>query len=113
MAVIALGYLGIRSDRLDEWADFAGGLLGMQKIDRGSTALAFRMDDQAQRLLVSNEPGDTLAFLGFEVASRDDLQTYAARLDRAGVRVHLGSRELADRAQDVQDATRHEVERIA
>lgn len=97
MAIIALGYLGIRSDRLDEWADFAGGLLGMQKIDRGSTALAFRMDDQAQRLLVSNEPGDTLAFMGWQVERRGDLEVFAARLEKAGVPVRAGSRELCDR----------------
>ena len=44
----------------------------MQKIDRGGKALAFRMDDHVQRLLVSHEPGDTLAFmgLGWEVAER-------------------------------------------
>ena len=35
MAIKALGYLGVRSDRLDDWSDFAGRLLGMQKIDRG------------------------------------------------------------------------------
>jgi 2,3-dihydroxybiphenyl 1,2-dioxygenase len=69
----------------------------MQKIDRGSTALAFRMDDRMQRLLVSNEPGDTLAFLGFEVDSREDLQHYAAKLEKAGTRVHSGTGELADR----------------
>lgn len=97
MAIIALGYLGVRSDRLEDWSDFAGKLLGMQKIDRGGKALAFRMDDRVQRLLVSDEPGETLAFLGFEVASKDDLQSYAARLDAAGVRVHLGTKELADR----------------
>ena len=97
MAVIALGYLGVRSASLDDWSTFAERLLGMQKIDRGGKALAFRMDDRQQRLLVSDEPGDTLAFLGFEVSSRDDLASYAARLDRAGVAVHEGTRELADR----------------
>ncbi len=65
MAIIALGYLGVRSDKLDDWGDFAGKLLGMQKIDRGGKAVAFRMDDKVQRLLVSDEPGETLAFLGF------------------------------------------------
>jgi 2,3-dihydroxybiphenyl 1,2-dioxygenase len=97
MAITALGYLGVRSDKLDDWSDFAGGLLGMQKIDRGGKALAFRMDDKMQRLLVSDEPGDTLAFMGWEVAHKDDLQAYAARLDKAGVRVNLGSKELCDR----------------
>src|SRR5262249_44429804 len=89
--------VGARSDRLDEWSDFAGRLLGMQKVDRGGKTLAFRMDDRMQRLLVSDEPGDALAFMGWEVAARSELQDYAARLDRAGVKVELGSRELADR----------------
>jgi 2,3-dihydroxybiphenyl 1,2-dioxygenase len=97
MAICALGYLGIRSDRLEDWSDFASGLLGMMKIDRGATALAFRMDDQMQRLLVSNEPGDTLAFMGWEVETEADLQSYAGRLEKAGVPVYLGSRALADR----------------
>jgi len=97
MAINALAYLGIRSDKLDDWSDFAGRILGMQKIDRGSTALAFRMDDRMQRLLVSNEPGDTLAFLGFEVDTRADLQYFAAKLEEAGIEAHAGAGMLADR----------------
>lgn len=97
MAVCALAYLGIRSDKLDDWGNFASGLLGMQKIDGGGKSLAFRMDDQAQRLVVSDEEGETLAFLGFEVSDRSDLEAYAARLDAAGVTVHAGDRALADR----------------
>lgn len=97
MAIIALGHIGVRSDRLDEWSDFASRLLGMQRVDRGGKTVTFRMDDRMQRLQVSDEPGDTLAFLGFEVETRDDLDTYAARLEQAGVRVQPGSRELADR----------------
>lgn len=97
MAINALAYLGIRSDKLDDWSDFAGRILGMQKIDRGSTALAFRMDDRMQRLLVSNEPGDTLAFLGFEVDSRENLQYFAAKLEAAGYEPHSGAGMLADR----------------
>jgi 2,3-dihydroxybiphenyl 1,2-dioxygenase len=97
MAVTALGYLGIRSDRLDDWAGFAGGLLGMQTIDRGGKAMAFRMDDQAQRLLVSDEPGETLAFMGWEVERAEDLSAYAARLEQAGVAVHAATGDLRDR----------------
>ncbi len=97
MAVCALGYLGIRSDKLDDWSDFAGKLLGMMQIDWGGKARAFRMDDQAQRLLVSDEQGDTLAFMGWEVEYAEDLQSYAARLEAAGVAVHAGKGALADR----------------
>ncbi|NDD42778.1 MAG: biphenyl 2,3-dioxygenase, partial [Rhodobacteraceae bacterium] len=97
MSLKALSYLGIRSDKLNDWSSFAGGLLGMQKIDKGGKSMAFRMDSQEQRLLVSDEPGETLAFMGWEVGARDDLQTLAAKLDAAGTPVHIGTRELADR----------------
>ena len=102
MAINALGYLGIRSDRLDDWADFASGLLGMQKLDRGGKAMAFRMDDQVQRLMISDEAGETLAFMGWEVERKSDLDMFAARLDGAGVKVNLGSVALCDR-RFVQD----------
>lgn len=99
MALTALAYLGIRSERLEDWGDFASGLLGMQRIDRGGRTLAFRMDSQQQRLLVSDEAGDTLAFIGFEVAAKADLDLLAARLDAAGTPVHPGDAALADRRQ--------------
>jgi len=97
MAINALGYIGVRSDKLADWSDFASGLLGMQQIDRAGQSMAFRMDDRKQRLVVSNEAGDAFAFMGWEVETKDDLQTYAARLSDAGIEIQHGSRELADR----------------
>ena len=52
MGICALGYLGVRADRLEDWSNFAAGHLGMQRIDRGGSQLAFRMDDLHQRLVV-------------------------------------------------------------
>ena len=75
MSLKALSYLGIRSNKLNDWSSFAGGLLGMQKIDKGGRSMAFRMDNQEQRLLVSDEAGETLAFMGWDVGSRNDLKT--------------------------------------
>lgn len=97
MGIKALGYLGVRSDKIEDWGDFAGKLLGMQRIDRGRKALAFRMDDQVQRLIVSDEPGDTLAFMGWEVENRADLQTYGARLELNHVSVRWATKEKSDR----------------
>lgn len=96
MAIIALGYLGVRSDRLTDWSEFATRLLGMQKIDRGGKSLAFRMDDRKQRFVVENEPGNTLSFMGWEVESKQDLESFATLLDRADVEVAWGNRSLAD-----------------
>ena len=84
MSITALGYLGIRSDRLTDWSDFAGGLLGMQRIDRAGKQVAFRMDDLHQRLVVSDEPGETLAFMGWEVDSAGDLDVFGAALEAVG-----------------------------
>ena len=33
MQLNALGYIGIRSARLDDWNSYATGLLGMQRVD--------------------------------------------------------------------------------
>ena len=97
MPICALGYLGVRSDRRDDWSAFAGRILGMQEVDRGGRTRAFRMDDRVQRLVISDEPGETLAFIGWEVETRDDLADYATRLANAGHAVEAGSHALADR----------------
>jgi len=97
MSIQALGYLGVRSDRLDDWTGYATGLLGMQPVERGGRQLAFRMDDRKQRLVVSEEPGDPLAFMGWEVADRGALDALGARLDAGNVAVRAGGAALADR----------------
>ena len=97
MAICALGYIGIRSDRMDDWSEFASKLIGMQQVDRAGQTCVFRMDDRKQRLIVSNEPGDTLSFLGWEVAASSDLQHLATRLEAEGVAVKCGSDNLCDR----------------
>ena len=44
MAICALGYIGIRSDRMDDWSEFASKLIGMQQVDRAGQTCVFRMD---------------------------------------------------------------------
>lgn len=97
MPVTALAYLGVRSDKLADWSDFAGKLLGMQSVEQAQELLAFRMDDQKQRLVVEKSNSDGLAFMGWEVAQKDDLDHYAARIEDAGFAVRWGSREDLDR----------------
>jgi hypothetical protein len=48
MTIQALGYLGIGTDKLDDWTHFATDWLGMQPVDRGAGVRAFRMDDRKQ-----------------------------------------------------------------
>ena len=96
MEISALGYIGIQSTRLDDWSGMATRLLGMQKVDRGGKTRAFRMDDRKQRLVVDGSGDAGLGVMGWEVATKADLDRLASRLDDHGVKVTRGSRALAD-----------------
>ena len=48
MAVQALGYLGISTQNIDQWSDFATPQLGLQLVDCAASARAFRMGDHRQ-----------------------------------------------------------------
>jgi 2,3-dihydroxybiphenyl 1,2-dioxygenase len=96
MSTIGLGYVGISSARLDDWDGFATKLLGMQRVDAAGGVRAYRMDDRRQRLVVNEDFGERLGFIGWEVAGAASLDDLAARLEDHGVRVQRGSRSLAD-----------------
>ena len=46
MAIKALSYIGVNSDKFEDWSDYSQKNLGMQQVDRGKDILSFRMDDQ-------------------------------------------------------------------
>jgi 2,3-dihydroxybiphenyl 1,2-dioxygenase len=96
MAIQSLGYVGIRTKSLEDWATYGGRFLGMQLVDRSGSTLAFRMDDRKQRVVVQEDGGEGPAFYGWEVADAAALDRLAAELDRAGVAVARGARALAD-----------------
>ncbi|WP_428484074.1 VOC family protein [Rhodopila sp.] len=96
MEIQALGYVGIGSSDLSEWTSFASDWLGMQMIERGNTARAFRMDDRSQRLVVDRSLPEGDRYFGFDVATAADLQSLAARLDAANVPVTWEAKALAD-----------------
>ncbi|WP_407123516.1 VOC family protein [Bradyrhizobium sp. STM 3561] len=95
MALTGLGYVGIRSQQLENWSSYALNLLGLQEVDRSRSTRAFRMDDRRQRLIVNETSGEGLDFFGWEVADATALNHLAARLDNAGVTVRMGSKSLA------------------
>ena len=94
--VEGLGYIGIRSSNLEDWAAYATRFLGMQLVDKTSSMLSLRMDDRKQRVIVNADTDGGAAFFGWEVAHADALDSLAARLERAGVAVARGSRALAE-----------------
>lgn len=96
MSISALGYIGIRSTKTEDWGQFATSILGMEQVDRGGSVRAFRMDDRKQRLVVTGSGPEGLDFLGWEVESPDALDAMASRLENAGVPVRLEGAALAD-----------------
>jgi hypothetical protein len=58
----ALGYVGVRAKDLGDWASYGSGLLGLQRIDKSRSTLAFRMDDRKQRIIVDADGGEGIGF---------------------------------------------------
>jgi 2,3-dihydroxybiphenyl 1,2-dioxygenase len=96
MALTALGYVGIRTKKLEDWADYGTRFLGMQLVDKSRGALALRMDDRKQRVIVHTDEDEGPSFYGWEVADGAALDALAARLETSQVKVARGSPALAD-----------------
>src|SRR5258707_5155887 len=95
MQVHALGYVGVRAKALEDWADFGGRFLGMQRIDKSRSTLAFRMDDRKQRLLVDADGGEGIGCMGWELADAGALDALAGRLEQGRTQVAKGALALA------------------
>ncbi len=94
----ALGYVRIRSDKLGDWATYGSEFLGLQLVESTPSLLRFRMDDRAQRIVVTSEEDEASVF-GWEVADAEGLSALARRLETAGIPVrHLSASECARRS---------------
>ena len=82
MPLQALGYAGFGSAALDDWRQFGTGLVGLQAVERGTSLLAFRMDDRKQRIVIDRAMAEGERFFGWEVADAAALDALAARLEK-------------------------------
>ncbi len=96
MSVLALGYVGVSSKEMEDWASYGPRQLGVQRVDQSRSTIAFRMDDRRQRIIVNERSSDGIGFLGWEVADRVALDELASRLEAAEVKVSRAPRTLAD-----------------
>ena len=97
MAIKALSYLGVTSEKIQDWSNYATKNLGMQEIDKTKNSLMLRMDDQKQRFSISNDGGEGLSFLGWEVENKSDLDYFASKLNKNNVKVFRGQKFLCDK----------------
>jgi len=96
MSVQALGYIGLRAKELGDWQKFGSDFLGLQRVDKTRTAMAFRMDDRKQRIIIDADGGQGIGYFGWELADGAAMEALAGKLEAAGVKVARGSRALAD-----------------
>lgn len=92
----ALGYVGVTTSRLDDWAGFATSLLGMQAADRSPQGFNLRMDERPSRLFVEKGESEGVTCMGWEVADADALAAAAVRVEMAGRPVSPAPAGLAD-----------------
>jgi len=97
MTIISrLGYLGFEVSNPPAWERFAVEGLGLVVSERRADgSLALRMDDQAQRIVLSPGTRDDLAYVGFEVESETSLQQLSENLTRAGFATTKASSDVA------------------
>src|ERR1700691_303317 len=95
MNLNALGYVGIRTRNLEDWAAYGTRFLGMQLVDKSRGTLALRMDDRKQRVIVHTGEDEGPSFYGWEVADAAALDASLAHLAYCCVKLARRSRALA------------------
>ena len=84
MIILGLGYITIKSDKLDDWTEFSSAYLGMQLVDKTSSTAILRMDERKQRFVITNESAASNIF-GWEVNDKHSLDILSGRLDKAEI----------------------------
>ena len=108
MEIQSFGYIGVRSQTIDDWRSYGTRFLGLQEVDKSQSSLAFRMDDRKQRIIVRKDNSDGADFFGWEVKDADALNQLASRLDNAGVRVERMPSVIADERHVREAITFHD-----
>jgi 2,3-dihydroxybiphenyl 1,2-dioxygenase len=91
-----LGYVVLGVADIEQWTLLATEALGMQRADPGAAAVAFRMDENAQRLIL--EPGgDDIVAAGWHFETRELLENFVDELHAGDVEVCAAPAELVEK----------------
>lgn len=85
--------LGVRD--LGRWEEFAVGMLGMQVGPWHEDALALRMDEHVQRIILERSDEDDLLVAGWDLGTEIALAEFTEHLKTLGVTVTDGGKALA------------------
>jgi 2,3-dihydroxybiphenyl 1,2-dioxygenase len=93
MNVRALGYVGVDSQKREEWAEFGPKVLGLQLVPDVGEFLHLRMDDRFSRFMIRPAAREGLGFIGWEVDDASALDSVREALEGAGAEVRQGIEE--------------------
>lgn len=99
MTVSRLAYVGANATDLAAWKKYGVEVLGQEvSSDSNQRLLYLRSDERHHRLCLHAGDNDDVAYVGWEVATHEDLEATATTLERFGVELKPGKpSELADR----------------
>ncbi len=84
MSLHTLSYVGFNATDLDDWRQYATGVLGMQVVDQTGDALRLRMDEKHHRFAIHKSATPGFAYSGWDVATRAELDRLTAELTALG-----------------------------
>ncbi len=97
-----LSYVVLGVSDLDAWVPFATDVIGLQIGSRKADTMTLRMDENAYRLILTQDPANDIKAAGWQFDSELDLETFVTRLRSSGVRVNhadtqlIAARQVAD-----------------
>jgi extradiol dioxygenase len=83
----SFAYVGFTSPAAEEWRRFGTEVLGAQLVERSDGAVALRVDDRVERIVVHPSDVDDIAYLGWDCDDAAGLAAAAARVRAAGIDV--------------------------
>lgn len=89
--ITELGYIGFEVSDLERWSRYATEVLGMAVAPGPQPdTLLLRMDERAQRIVLTRGPADDIAFAGWQAPDPQALQAFVKRLEDQGVAFEWG-----------------------
>lgn len=92
MNILALGYIGFRSPRYEEFKEFGPEILGLQLMsDASDGGVRLRLDDRHHRLNIHPGERDEVGYLGWELRGREEFEAALLHLENKGHKAVLAT----------------------
>ncbi len=94
VSVSELGYIGIDTQKADQWENFLKEVTGMQVSDKTDDGNVYvRMDERQYRFIIQSSDHDDVAYFGMLCQNEAELDALAAQVEEVGLKVMPGTKE--------------------